>query len=474
MVVYFFYMSAGGHGGVGLPFFAKVDEWRHTLHEDNGLKIPFAALVIPFVIFVFLFLVFAPEQTFRNFELTFFLAPLWVPFLIGKNAWRRWVDYRQYRFNIMQPHVLLELRVPRDTRKSPLSMEAVLSNIHITPGQGTWYKRWWLGRTRPVYSFELVSLGGRVHLYIWCRNSMRHIVETYLYAQYPGIEVVEATDYTRLIDPTKPPYQMFACEYKKNKPGPYPIKTYVDYGMDKQPAPKPEEVSDPMAQIIEFLGSLSPHEQLWVHMMVRYTKGEKHGSESVYENGKRYTWREEARDLIEQIRESTVKKVDYVDPKTGEHKQSSGFPNPTKGESETMAAIERNVAKPGFDVGIRSIYMAREGHYRDYIGAFVTQLFKAYTSEQLNYIGPAPLFSEELNDFPWEDPSGRRRQHLMEEALEFARRRSYFHYPYIGPYMNMSTEEIASIFHVPSSTIAAPNLPRIESARSEAPANLPT
>lgn len=467
-------MSSGAKsGGIGLPFFTFVDSIRHKLHEENGLKIPFWAIAVPFVVAVFGFVIISPSQSAHNFELLVFISPLWLTVLLGRNAWSRWVTARQFMFNVGQKHVLLEIRIPRETLKSPLSMEAILSNLHITPGQGTWYKRYWLGRTRPWYSFELVSLGGRVHMYVWTRVSMRHIVETYFYAQYPGIEVVEATDYTRVIDPTQPPYQMFACEYKKNRASPYPIKTYVDYLMDKQPAPEPEEVTDPMAQVIEFLGSLSPHEQLWIHIMVRYTKGEKHGSESVYKDGKRYTWRDEAKEIIKEIKDSTVKKTTYTDPVTGVPRQSDGFPNPSKGDSETMATIERNVSKPGFDVGIRSIYVAKEGHYRDFIGAFVTQIFRPYTSEQLNYLGPAPIFSEELNDFPWEDPSGKRRQHLMEEALEAARRRSYFHHPYIGPYMQMSTEEIASLFHVPSSTVAAPSLPRIQSTTTEAPANLP-
>jgi hypothetical protein len=459
-------------GGFELPFFDKIEKFRHKLHQENGFKIPLWALVTPFAALLLLFLFFDPAQTLRNFELVFFIAPVWLPFLVGKSAWIRWVDFVQYSFNVNQKWVLLEIRVPRDIRKSPLSMEAILSNIHITPGQGTWYKRWWLGRTRPWWSFELVSLGGRVHLYVWSRVTMRHIVETYFYAQYPGIEIVEAVDYTRVIDPTGPGYQMFACEYKKNRPSPYPIKTYVDYGMDKQPAPKPEEVTDPMANVIEFLGSLSPHEQLWIHIMIRYTKGEKHDRRKA--DGSRYTWRDEARELIEEIRDTTTRPSTYRDAFTGELKEAQGFPNPTKGESETMAAIERNIAKPGFDVGIRSIYVAKEGHYRDFIGAFVTQIFRPYTSEQLNYLGPESLFSEELNDFPWEDPHGHRRAHLMKEALEYARRRSYFHYPYKGPWMEMSTEEIASIYHVPSSSVTAPNLPRIQSTTVEAPANLPT
>lgn len=38
----------------------------------------------------------------------------------------------------------------------------------------------------------------------------------------------------------------------------------------------------------------------------------------------------------------------------------------------------------------------------------------------------------------------------------------------------MSTEELATMFHIPSSTVMTPGLSRIPSTRKEAPANLPT
>jgi hypothetical protein len=40
--------------------------------------------------------------------------------------------------------------------------------------------------------------------------------------------------------------------------------------------------------------------------------------------------------------------------------------------------------------------------------------------------------------------------------------------------MVMSTEELATIYHIPSSAIGTPGLRRIQSATGEAPANLPT
>ncbi len=462
----------GGGGKIGLPFLGPLEHFLHRLHEKNGVHIPFVPIVVLFVAAIILFFLISPSQTARNFQLLVFISPLWLPFLLGRFAWGRWVEAARYEYNVKQEWVLLEIKMPRDTRKSPLSMEAFFSNIHLAPGEGTWYKKFWLGRTRPWFSLEIVSLGGRVHFYIWTRKPFRHIIETYLYAQYPGVAVVEATDYTRLIDPTHAPYQMWGCEYEKKNPDPFPIKTYVDFGLDKIPVAKPEETTDPLSQVVEFMGSLSPHEQLWVHIIIRYSKGEKYGGKR-NSSGKKYTWIDEGREIMESIRAKTVKKITTVDPVTGALTERDGFPNPTKGEIEGMAAIGKNTSQLCFDVGMRAVYIAKEGHFRDYIGNFVTQLFRPFGNQD-QQIGPQNLWSESFNDFPWEDPKKVHYNHSMHELLEFTRRRSYFHAPYIGPWTQMGTQELATLFHVPSSTVSAPNLPRIQSTTMGAPANLPT
>lgn len=57
-----------------------------------------------------------------------------------------------------------------------------------------------------------------------------------LYAQYPGIEVVEVEDYT-LDHHYKPGGNMdlYVGSWSLKQPDYLPIKTYVDYGMDKDP-----------------------------------------------------------------------------------------------------------------------------------------------------------------------------------------------------------------------------------------------
>ena len=58
--------------------------------------------------------------------------------------------------------------------------------------------------------------------------------------------------------------------------------------------------------------------------------------------------------------------------------------------------------------------------------------------------------------------------------IEAYRRRQFFHEPFVAETMVMSTEELATLYHIPSHAVETPSLGRIQSATGEAPVNLPT
>ncbi len=445
---------------------------QHKLH-DQGYHMRARPLIILFTILNVGFLFWDPYQTLRNYELLGFFSPLWVPYIFGRFAFIRFVQSRRANFIANQNFILLELRMPRDSKKTPLAMETIFSALHVTSGETTWWKKYILGNLRPWFSFEIVSLGGRIHFYVWLREGWRRSLESFFYGQYPDMEIIEAEDYSRLVDPVAPGWSRFGNEFAHTKVDPYPIKTYVDYGLDKAGA-EPEEITDPMAQLIEFLGSIGPKEQLWLQFIIRQTGGEKYEG-MVNKEGKPYTWRDEATAEIDKLRAATVRIMKRTDPTTGQTIESEGFPNPSKGQSEMINAIERNISKQGFDVGIRSIYTAPDDSFQ---GSMITpilhSMFKPFNNESYNGIKLLAKFSAGFNDYPWEDVGMHHRHHLEELLVEFYRRRCYFHPPYVGPWMVMSSEELATIYHVPGAHIATPSLPRIQSATSGAPSNLPT
>ena len=49
-------------------------------------------------------------------------------------------------------------------------------------------------------------------------------------------------------------WNLWGCEFKLLKPDAYPIKTYIDFGLDKDP--KEEFKVDPISPVIELFGSI--------------------------------------------------------------------------------------------------------------------------------------------------------------------------------------------------------------------------
>lgn len=449
----------------------KAIQKLHDFAASKGRFVDWKPIAYTFLGANLLFLLIAPVQTLRNFGFLLFFAPLWLPVILVAAASARLLQVRRARFLLKQNYILLELRLPRDTMKTPLAMETFFTNMHFGPGETTPYKVNVLGQMRPWWSFEIVSLGGRIHFYIWTREAMRRGIESFLYAQYPGMEIIEAEDYSRLFDPSDySQNRMFGEEFvkfhadKEAQADPYPIKTYVDYGLDKQGA-KPEEQIDPLSQLIELLGAMGPKEQFWIQFIIRQSKKEKYDEEK--------DWKKAGQEEIEKIRSAAVKKGSYVDPATGKTIETTGFPNPTKGQQETISAIERNINKPGFDVGIRAMYTAPESAYQGIMANFVLALWKPFQNENGSGLKSAVKYSGSFNDYPWEDPKGVAHRFVEKKFVKMYRRRAYFNQPYIGPWSILSSEELATLFHIPSATIAAPGLPRIQSTTSGAPSNLP-
>ena len=461
---------ADHEGGSILPGLDLVSDFLHQAQTKRSMHITAIQLITAFVVVLAIFFILAPEQSINNFSIVIFLSPLWLPIVLFRASVARYVQAKRAEYMSKQDFTLLEIRMPRDTSRTPYAMEAFFSSLHMGSGESTWYKIYVQGQMRPVWSLEIASLGGRIHFYIWTRAGYRRLVESYLYAQYPEIEIIEAEDYSRLTDPSREG-QMWGCEYELKEDDPYPLRTYTDYGI--KPGDKPEETVDPLAQLLELMGSIGPGEQFWLQFIIRQTKAEKYRGR-LNKNGKPYTFKDAAGEVIEDMREQTTRKSSYIDPATGKTVETAGFPNPTKGQNDMIAAIERKASKQVFDVGIRCIYSGTDEAFNGIMIPSMLALFKPFNNESGNSLNLQSVFGGAFNDFPWEDPGGYHKKHLFHKIVEFYRRRVYYVDPYVGAWSVLSSEELATLFHVPSAAITTPNLPRIGSATTGAPANLPT
>lgn len=440
-----------------LEAFAKYLKDRYGIFELPIL--PFAGVAI--LAFVALFSV-SPRLGVLAVEWLFTLYPIWLPLILYPMAREAWKSSHQSLFISKQEHTVLELRMPREVTKSPLAMETVFAGLHQGPGEGTWYDRFVKGQVRPWFSFEITNLNGRIRFFIQTRARFVPLVRAQLYAQYPDIEISEAEDYAMCTDCSLTKTNIWGCNFTTNASHVLPIRTYRDYALEKDP--KEEFKIDPFSNLLEFLGTLGPGEQLWIQFIIRVHKLEKYEGKKTAD-GKDYGYKDKAKEEIKQIAEKGyLKGAD--DEKAGAALRLS------KGQNETIEAIERKMGKQLFDVGIRAVYVAEQAKYNGFVISGITAMFKQFSHENLNGFKPISGLAK-FAGYPWEDIGGKRKDKAKEEIVDAYRQRGYFHGDYADEYAVMSTEELATLYHPPSSTVRTPALSRIASTTADAPPNLP-
>jgi len=433
-----------------------------TGKEHSG--VPVVGIIVGLIVVLMYALLRVSPEMFNNvIAVVKILSPIWLPILLGYIFFKVWMVYVRANFFKNQEYVLLEVKLPREIMKSPLAMESVFMGLHQGIGETTWYDRIWLGKTRTWFSFEIVSIEGQVRFFIWSRAFWKEHIESQIYAQYPEVEIVETEDYTRMIDFNLEKTNVWGCDFKLKKADAYPIKTYIDYGLDKDP--KEEFKIDPMAPMIEHFGSIGKGEQLWIQFLIRVNKDERKKKGKWF---KKVNWKDEAQELIDELM--------IRDPKTKvtTATSSAGFPlDPrlSEGEKDIMKAIERSITKLGFDAGIRGIYLSEKDKFRPINIVGLLSVMKQFNSNTLNQFAPARYLIP--FNYPWQDYKGKLHDRARRRVFDAYRRRSYFHHPYKTQSFVLNTEELATVYHYPGSTVQTPTIARVPSKKSEAPSDLP-
>lgn len=398
-------------------------------------------------------------------KILFKTAYIWFPILCLLIIWELWVRYVQALFFAKQKYVLLEIKVPREVFKSPQAAEFFINSLHQNGGEGNWYEKYWKGQVRSWFSLEIASIDGAIHFFVWTKVGHRAVIEANLYSQYPGIEIFETEDYTLPISYNPEVNTVWATEFDLTKPDVYPIKTYIDYGLEKDP--KEEYKIDPITPLIEFLGGIPRDQQVWIQILVRSHKDE----EIDPKTGKSIDlrWAKAAQAEIDKIILGAKGEKD----KDGKFVPGTGR-QLTDLERETINALGRSVSKKGFDVGIRAVYISpKESFNPSNIGGIIGGI--THFNSSLNGFKPARGSSDKYSFFllAWKDRSAKAKHEEKADLLDKYKRRAYFHKPFKSPHFVLNSEELATLFHFPGGVSVTPTFGRIESKKAEAPSNLP-
>jgi hypothetical protein len=160
----------------------------------------------------------------------------------------------------------------------------------------------------------------------------------------------------------------------------------------------------------------------------------------------------------------------------------------TRGQQNVIEAIERHRNKPGFDAGIRVLYVADKDHFSGNTISAFTAMFRQFNSEDLNSFKLDGMTKSP--DEPWKDIFKTQLEKGKEHILWDYKHRAFFYggfnpkKPWHSfftaptsldgkPIMLLSTEEIATLFHLPGRVATTPSFLRTQSTKAEPPSNLP-
>lgn len=392
---------------------------------------------------------------------------VFVPAVLFYMVYWYWIEYMTGEFVHNIRWVNLAITVPPDNEQSPKVMEEFFNALHASHSKRNFVDTFWKGSVQEWFSLEIVGIDGDVQFIIRTPDYFKDLVEAHLYAQFPSVEIKEVPDYAEQFpnDFEKQGLDLFGAEMVLTDEDYYPIRTYPSFEHQMT-----QRIIDPISTVAEVMNKLGPGEQIWVQILIRpeledwATKGQ-----------------EFAKKLMGQENPAPTPKLLEALSKTGEiatapivggeaTDEYEAFPSGAflmpPNERKVVENVERNVSKLAYQFKTRVIYLAKKDVFKKPRFNSIIGAFKQFNSFDMNGFKPyKPTFTRaDYFVFPWRV---RRRKARMLKGYKW---RSFI----LGVgHKNISSEGLASMFHIPDITVKAPRLPRTLAKKGSAPANLP-
>lgn len=328
--------------------------------------------------------------------------------------------------------VLLMLEIPRTNDKKELAAEQLFASLH-----GILRDREELKNSDGVQehlSFEIVSTAGQIRFYVWVPKVLQNFVEGQIYSQYPTVQIYKMNeDY---VDNRSKYPVTYSAELGLTDVSALPIKTFDTFEVD------------PLAGITGTLAKLDPShsEELWIQILTRPIPDDWHKNTTdkwikAVKSGRSGGFHLDWKYIGELFRALST-------PPEG-----GGLGNAPVELSERdktrIAKAEEKATKLGYEVKIRLAYL---GH--DQIDAKLNMQALVGTFKQFN--------STNLNGFKMVGGS------FNPADLDAYKLRQFTDHGFI---LNIS--ELASVYHLPHTSVETPNIVWANSKTAEPPANLP-
>jgi len=417
---------------------------------------------------------------------------LWVFVIVFPTFRSLWFFYKQAQFKQAMKWSLLELRIPREVKRSAKAMEQVITSIHsLRNTPGNFKEKYIDGQVTRWFSLEIVSFGGEIHFYIRCPEQFKTLIQSPLFSYYPDVEVEEAEDYMKELPATTAEMygrdsDLWGTEMILAKDGVYPIKTYTSFESDVE-----ESSLDPIGALIEILAKMKTEEFAAIHLIIT-PKGPE--------------WREAVKGEIDKIRDGEAKKASsklktefpeggplplFTGAGIGEAKPGEPKPLkfPTPGTTDILKAVETNLSKAAFDTIIRVGYIGpKAAFYDSFVRSGVMASFNQYSSTNLNSFKSNLGTATKVSPYKWpflfvKERTEYRKQRFLynlihrqipEQNPVGTLLTSYLlNFNNVSQYVVLTTESLATLFHIPTqAVITAPHIRRVESRKVGPPAGM--
>lgn len=361
---------------------------------------------------------------------------IWIPLvviliLLGLNNYRK-----LNRLKVLNvDSVLLMLEIPRANDKKELAAEQLFASLHGILRDKAELRH--SGGVQEHISFEIVSTGGQIRFYVWVPKILQSFVEGQIYAQYPTVQIYRMNeDYVDDRDKYPVTYE---AELTLTENEALPIKTFENFEVD------------PLAGITGTLAKLNPDnsEELWIQILARPIPDDWHKKTTdkwiqKIKSGRRFfggsgsgpdwTWIIEALGAL-------------VRPPNGS--EGDKAPEISERDKARIAEAEKKATKLGYEVKIRLAYLGKDQTNAKLNMQALVGTFKQYNSTN-------------LNGFRLTGGS------FKPEELDAYKLRSFNEDGFI---LNIS--ELASVFHLPHTSVETPNIVWASSKTAEPPSQLP-
>lgn len=377
--------------------------------------------------------------------------------------------------------VVVEIKIPQTIVRPLRAMEAVFASFWGTYDPPTsWKEHHFKGKRILGASFEIAGIDGVPHFFVRLPESNKKLLKAVIYSQYPEVEIVETSDYTKQVPQDIPnkEWDLWGCDFELIKPDVYPIRTYEAFYEEKPDVNSEEKRIDPLSPLFETISLTQPGEQLWFSIFIM-PKGPK--DTDFFERSKKEV------DKLAKRPEKPESKPLWIDfwnllahgepPATEAVKEETFLPPEMKlttGERDIVAAIERKRSKNVFLCFIKYVYVAKRKVFYNSAKGFGTSFFSQFGTQNLNSTKPWSKTSTKVHSPTFFQA---RKLYLRKRDLidNYRTRDPGFDpFPVDGACFYLNTEELATLYHFPSYE-GAPSaaLKRMETKKGAPPSQLP-